>query len=59
MQKTCIKFRISNDEDFGKMLYEDSPVSPEAYDFLKKLWLLFLGFKSLMEWAFKLILLTI
>ena len=37
MQKACIKFRISNDEDFGKMLHEDSPVNPEANDFLKKL----------------------
>jgi hypothetical protein len=37
MQKACVKFRISNDEDYGNMIYEESPVSSEVYDFLKKL----------------------
>lgn len=34
MQKACVKFRICNDEDYGKILCEDSPVSPDAYEFL-------------------------
>ena len=37
MQKKCIKFRLSEDSDYGKATEKNAPNSKEQFENLKKL----------------------